>query len=313
VIARRGLSLIAILASLQLGSCAAFIKGYMDAIDEKFPEMRTMIASIPPATHIRMARAEEISIDGAVAPLKARLYVPPSVRGNTPVILYMHGGGFVIGSYTHVDELVRAICAKARCPAVSIDYRLAPEHPYPSGLDDAMAAFDWLAAKAADLGSAPDRIVVAGESAGGNLAAALSQRRRDRGMAMPLAQILLYPAVGNADPDTGEPWPSRAENADKSILTPKSLESFGRLYLGDPALYARDPYVNPLFAKSFAGLPPALVATCGLDPLRDEGEAYARKLTAAGVPVAAKRFEGKDHGYMGDDLSAFVASFIDTL
>jgi acetyl esterase/lipase len=285
----------------------------MDNIDTKYKTLRSITERMPPAIGIRMAKVEDFEIPGPAGPIPARAYTPRKIRLNAPLVLYIHGGGFVIGCYQEVDKVTRSLASGAQCVVVSIDYALAPEHPYPAALRDCEAAFEWLEERAAEYSSAPGRIVLAGESAGGNLSAVLSQLRRDQGKSMPLAQMLFSPAVGGHDPATGEAWPSMSENADRSILTPKSLITFSEFYLGDPAKYADDPYVNPIMAKSLAGLPRAFVVSCGKDPLRDQDEAYARMLGEAGVQVTLESFPNRDHAYQGRRVLALAVDFLESL
>jgi acetyl esterase len=299
--------------SLELGSCMSIERYYLEHIDTKYLVLREATRSVPSASSPELAKVEEISIPAPAGGIPARVYWPLKLRPNPPLVLYIHGGGYAIGSYKEMDKETRLLAAGGECVVVSIDYALAPEHPYPAGLADCEASFEWLEARASDYDCSPGRIVVAGDSAGGNLSAVLSQKRRDEGKCMPLAQMLFSPEVGGIDPTTGRTWPSREEDSAKSKLTPHSLNAFSKLYLGDPKAYASDPYVNPIMAKSFTLLPRALIVSCGLDPLRDEAEAYARMLEEAGVEVKAVRFEGKDHAYMGKEVMALAAGFLMSL
>lgn len=183
---------------------------------------------------------------------------------------------------------------------VSVDYRLAPEHPYPAALDDVMAVLSWLHENAASLGGDPDRIAVGGGSSGGNLAAALSLRARDEGGPKILFQYLLFPATDLSD---RHDWPSFAETGDAYGLKVSWLHSMIAAYVPD-ADQRTDPYVSPLLAESHAGLPPALIVTTLFDPLRDQGEAYARALEEAGVPVRLHREPGALHGFAGSPARA---------
>jgi acetyl esterase len=288
-------------------------RSFMDNMSAVYPLVRDLTASFPPARSIVMARIEEVFVPGPGRSVRVRIYTPPVVRENAPLVLYLHGGGFVIGSFTTTDRTTRIMARDGQCVVASADYALAPEYPYPAGLEDCEAVFEWLALHAAAFSSSPRRIVVAGDSAGANLSAALCLKRRDARKLPPLAQILFSPPVGSIDPVTGRMWPSYAENADRSVLTPKCMNFFIRSYLGDPAAREHDPYVHPLVVASFSGLPPALIMTCGLDPLRDEGEAYAARLKAAGVPVTARRFEDQDHVYVGPDAMELVKNFLGSL
>jgi acetyl esterase len=239
---------------------------------------------------IAVGSVADIAIAAAHGPIAARHYAP-ATRVPRPLLVYYHGGGFVLGDLDGHDCLCRRICRDADMHVLSVDYRLAPEHRFPAAVDDAFAAFQWVCAHAADLGALPDKIAVGGDSAGGNLAAVVSQQAKAAGGPAPCAQMLLYPAL------------------DRTVDRP-SLELFGEGYLighADIAWYhlqytgstdaQPDPAQNPLVAKDFAGLAPALIVTAGFDPLRDEGEAYAEVLRQADVPVVLKRYEGMLHGF----------------
>jgi acetyl esterase len=239
-----------------------------------------------------VAHVEDRDLDTTVGPLRTRVYTPASGDAPRPVIAYFHGGGWVImGIETH-DGICRRLANATGAIVVSVEYRLAPEHRYPAALDDCFAATTWLAEHAADLGGDPARLAVAGDSAGGNLAAAVALRARTDGPRL-IAQVLAYP-VCDAAQDTA----SYRDNGDGYMLTAKDMAWFWDCYLGpdgDPA----DPFASPLRAASVAGVAPALVLTAEYDPLRDEGEAYARHLDASDVPVQLHRFDGMLHGFLG--------------
>jgi acetyl esterase len=220
--------------------------------------------------------------------------------------VFFHGGGFVIGDLDTHDQACRRLCRDARTVVLSVDYRLAPEHPFPAGVEDALAAVRWAADHLDELGGS-DRLGVGGDSAGGNLAAVVSQ-------AMPelvTAQLLVYPAV-----DMAGDYPSRVENARGYFLDVEMMEWFFAHYVTDVAgIDPQDPRLSPLHATSLEGQPPAVVVTAELDPLRDEGEAYAEKLSAAGVEVVVKRYDGLIHGFLDMTFSpaaeAAVAESVD--
>ena len=237
-----------------------------------------------------MGRVEELELPGPAGALRARLYVPPGATSPGPLIVYFHGGGWVIGSLDGYDATARFLAANAAATVLSVDYRLAPEHPFPAAFDDALAGFRWAAAEAAKLGADPARIAVAGDSAGGNLAAAVSlySRGDERRPAM---QALLYPVT-----DVVGGHRSRDLFAAGFFLTKGDMDVFERHYLRAEPDRA-DPRVSVLRAEDLAGLPPAYVATCGFDPLRDEGEAYAARMRAAGNRVALRRHPGLTHGF----------------
>ena len=247
-------------------------------------------AMAPPA---RVARVEDRSIPGrGGAPLRLRVTTPPG-QGPHPLLVYFHGSGFVLCSLDTHDGICRNLCAGAGCVVASVDYRLAPEHPFPAAPEDCLAATRWCAEHAAELGADPSRLVVGGDSAGGNLAAVTALRLRDEGGPRPIGQLLLYPVTDWHTPG----WPSYAENAEGYGLTRATMEWFWGHYLADPARDSIPPHAAPIRAESLAGLPPALVTTAEYDPLRDEGEAYAAKLAEAGVTVACTRWLGLNHGF----------------
>ncbi len=221
--------------------------------------------------------------DATVAGLEARVYRREG-EGPWPTMLYLHGGGFVIGDLDTHDQICRRICAGASCVVVSVAYRLAPEAPFPAAVEDASAAVRWVSERLADLGG-NDLLAVGGDSAGGNLAAVVAQQHRD----LVGAQVLIYPATHPLG-DYG----SRADNAEGYLLEVATMEWFFTHYgPTDPD----DPRVAPLLGD-VTGVAPAVVVTAEYDPLRDEGEAYADTLEAAGVPVDRTRYDGLVHGFI---------------
>jgi len=242
-----------------------------------------------------MARVEDLSIPGPGGAIPARLYEAGGVRkkdGPPPLLLYFHGGGWVLGSVETHDVFGRVLSAACDAVVVSVDYRLAPEHVFPAAVDDAWAATRWAAAGARSLDADPARLVVAGDSAGGNLAAVVSLMARDAGAPAIAAQLLLYPVV-----DFTAENESRRDFATGYGLTVQALDWFAGQYLDDPSL-ARDPRVSPLLAPDHAGLPPAVIMVGACDPLRDEVAAYAETLRAAGVPVTYACWDGMTHGFL---------------
>jgi cation diffusion facilitator CzcD-associated flavoprotein CzcO/acetyl esterase/lipase len=227
------------------------------------------------------------TLPGAAGDLRYRLYRPPT-PGPHPVVVYYHGGGWVIGSETSDDPLCRDLCLRTDSLIVSVDYRHGPEARFPAASEDAFAALQWVAANAASLGGDPHRLAVAGWSAGGNLAAVVCQAARHAGGPRIGAQLLLTPVT-----DCDFERPSYVDNAEGYVLTKPLMDWFWDSYC-DPADRA-DPRISPLRAASLAGLPPAVVVTCELDPLRDEGNAYAEALAAAGVPVHHIQARGHTH------------------
>ncbi|MFN0089942.1 MAG: alpha/beta hydrolase [Acidimicrobiales bacterium] len=229
-------------------------------------------------------------------PVRVRLYRPatePPAGRPLPAVVYCHGGGFVMGDLDTHDRECRALANRSGALVASVDYRLAPEHPFPAALDDAWAALGWAAA-GGDGAIDPARLAVGGDSAGANLAAVLAVLARDHGLAL-RHQLLVYPAV-----DGPGDYPSRQEHADGLVLTTEMIDWFTAQYVGealDDPLLAEDFRLAPIRAASHAGVAPALVITAECDPLRDEGEAYAAKLAADGVAVALSRYPGMVHGF----------------
>ncbi|HUO37138.1 MAG TPA: alpha/beta hydrolase [Mycobacterium sp.] len=224
-----------------------------------------------------------------------RIYWPPGQQdGPVPIIVFFHGGGFALGDLETHDALSRGHALGAGAVVVSVEYRLAPEHPYPAAVEDAWAATRWAAEHAAELGADPTRLAVAGDSAGGNLAAVVTQLARDAGGPPIVFQLLWYPATT---------WdfslPSFTENAAAPILDIAAIEVFSGWYAGHMDLANLPPTLAPARAESLAGLPPAYIAVAGHDPLRDDGARYAELLRAAGVPVALHTAETLVHGYAG--------------
>lgn len=243
-----------------------------------------------------VAAVRDMQIDGAEGPIGARFYRTAERGGPHPLLVYYHGGGFVLGDLDSHDSVCRTISFHAGCDVLSIDYRLAPEHLFPAAVDDARAAFDWAVANAADLGSDPTRVAVGGDSAGGNLAAVTALGAARSLSPPPFAQLLIYPVT-----DWLEDRQSMRSFADGFFLTADLMEWFGEQYvshLDDSPENRSDWRLSPLRAEDHSGLAPALVLTAGFDPLRDEGEDYAAKLSEAGVEVVARRFPELIHGFV---------------
>jgi len=245
-------------------------------------------------TPVEVASAVDRCVPGPLGDIPVRVYTPQGTAP-FPLLVYFHGGGWVLGSLETHDGICRALAAGAGCVVMSVDYRLAPEHRYPAAAEDCYAATQWAHAHAAELGADAKRLAVGGDSAGGNLAAAVPQMARDRGGPPIACQLLVYPAT---DATTFE-RPSYRDNATGYLLTTEDMRWFWGHYLGEARARAAEPYCSPLQAKSLTGLPPALVITAEFDPLRDEGEAYAARLEEAGVAARLTRYHGMIHGFFG--------------
>jgi len=237
-----------------------------------------------------MAREEDLSVDGAGVSLPARLYVP----GDAPaaLLVYFHGGGWVVGTLDGYDAALRRFAKSSGCAILSIDYRMAPDYPFPTPVEDCYAATVWAAGNRAAMGLAEDLpLVIGGDSAGGNLTAAVAILARDKGGPDLAAQLLIYPAT-DCDFTRG----SYQRFTEKLPLVSSAMVWFWDQYVADPAERAHH-LASPLRAESLAGLPPALLAIAGYDPLRDEGDAYGERLAQSGVPVRAMTWEGLTHGF----------------
>ena len=230
--------------------------------------------------------------DLSVGALRLRLYRSRASGEALPVLLYLHGGGWTIGDLDTHDVLCRQLAREAGCAVVAVDYRMGPEHRFPAAVEDCVEAFRWVLAQAPDLHLDPRRTAVGGDSAGGNLAAALCLVQRDAGQPLPGFQLLIYPAT-----DMRAVAPSHTTNGQGYMLTSDSIAWYRGNYIADAAQWT-DWRASPLLAASHAGLPPALVLTAGFDPLRDEGLQYANALSAAGVPTQYVCFERQIHGFI---------------
>ena len=245
-------------------------------------------------------RIEDWAIPGPAGPIGVRIYWPPTDPGDSaapPVVLYFHGGGFVVGDLDTHDGSSRQHAVGADAIVVSVEYRLAPEHPYPAAVEDAWAATLWVARHGAEIGADITRMAVAGDSAGGTIAAVMAQQARDNANkgGPPIAfQLLWYPST-LWDPSL----PSFTENATAPILDVKAVAAFSRWYAGEVDLSDPPPAMAPGRAKRLADLPPAYIAVAGHDPLRDDGIRYGDLLAAAGVPVEVHNAETMVHGYLG--------------
>ncbi len=239
-----------------------------------------------------VGRIESYTLASRERSIDLRLYAPESPL-RLPLLVYFHGGGWVIGSLETHDWLCRALANASGWAVLSVAYRLAPEHPYPSAHEDCYAAVCAAVEHASALGTDPECVAVAGDSAGGHLAAVVCQLARARGGPKLAAQVLIYPVT-----DQSFDTPSYRENGEGYLLSRASMEWFWHHYLGGRADLADEPLVSPLRAPDLSGLPPALVITAEFDPLRDEGEAYAERLQKAGVPTTLAHYDGAIHDFV---------------
>jgi acetyl esterase len=259
---------------------------------------RSVAPTVPPYSWVtgRVARSVTIGTDALAArdgaSLPVRVYRPARATGPLPTVVFFHGGGWVLGSPRMYDPLCSFLAAEVGAVVLNVDYRMAPEHRAPTAALDCVDAVRQVAAHGGRWGSDPSRIAVAGDSAGGNLAAVVCQVVRDEGGPRIASQALLYPGT-----DATMSQPSIRQHADAPVLTRRKIEVFLQHYRGPDGLSPRDPLLSPLWAADHSGLPPALVQTADLDPLRDEGALYAERLSAAGVPVRLTNYLGAPHGF----------------
>lgn len=263
-----------------------------------------MLVDVPPAS---LAEQRDIEIDGDAGPLRARVY-RPKVAGPRPIVLWVHGGGFVIGGLETHRSTCSNLAARSGCIVVAVDYRKAPEHKFPAAVDDSLASFRWVRDHAEQLGGRPRQLAIGGDSAGGNLSAVVCQRLRELDEPQPALQVLIYPST-----DSHHSFASHRLFGEDLLLTADMLRWFSDHYLRGPE--DRDnPWASPLLATRFDGLAPALIHTAGFDPLRDEGQAYADALQAAGVEVDYRCYERLIHNYLAmGSASAANRAAIDDL
>jgi acetyl esterase len=234
---------------------------------------------------------KNITIPGPESELPA-IYYRPSDASDLPILVFFHGGGYVIGSPTTHDAVCRHLCVLARCIVISVDYRLAPEHKFPAAPQDAYAATCWVVENAASLGGDPANVAVGGDSAGGNLSAGVCLAAKNAGGPNLVYQLLIYPGT-----DMTESFPSHKSFGQNYLLTASLIGWFHKNYM-DPESDLTNWQASPLHASDHSGLPPAFVLTAGFDPLQDEGKAYAEKLKVAGVDVTYSHYEGMLHGFI---------------
>ena len=271
--------------------------GFSDVANLGPDELRALSDSaiVPSAVHVE--RVVDRTIPGPDGEIPVRIYAPSSDTP-LPVLVWYHGGGWVIGNLESHDGLCRDLVDAAGCMVVSVDYRLAPEHTFPAAVDDAGAAVRWVWEHAAEIGADPTRVAVGGDSAGGQLAAVAAISARDVAAPPIVFQLLVYPAIEHEFSR-----PSMVENAEGYMLTTEMMRWFYGHYLNDPS-EGDDPRVSPIRAASLADLPPAFVITAEFDPLRDQGIAYAEALSAAGVAVTSTTYDGVFHGFF--NMAAFI-------
>jgi len=255
-------------------------------------EARRRLTAAYAGRPVPVASVRDLDIEGPVR-IRGRHYAPPEPGGRHPLLVYYHGGGFTYGDLDTHDGVCRILCRHAGAHVLAVDYRLAPEHPFPAAVDDAQAALRWAFAHAERLGADPGRVGVGGDSAGGNLAAVVSQLAARDGGPAPALQLLIYPAT-----DMTTRHRSRELFRKGFLLTDPEMDWYTDNYLGTARTSAGDPRASPLLAVDLSGLAPAFVVTAAFDPLRDEGEAYAEALRAAGTPVTLRRFPGFIHGFI---------------
>ncbi len=249
---------------------------------------RTPKTDLPP---VPMELVAEKAIGRESGFVRCRLYTPRGMAATGPLLIWLHGGGWTVGSLVTADSACRALAAGARCRVLSVGYALAPEHPFPAAVDDAMLVYRTVIGAPGEYGADPARIAVGGDSAGGNLAAVITHLARDEGLARPAFQLLVYPST-----DLAGDYPSRRELGEGYLLTATLMDWFTGHYLPDPA-DRTDPRASPLRFADFTGLPPAYIQTAGYDPLKDEDAAYAAKLADAGVAVEHAHYAGLIHGF----------------
>lgn len=253
-----------------------------------------------------LGEVSEFTVPGPADAIPVRLYTPPANPPH-PTLVFFHGGGWVVGDLDTHDNVCRALCSGAECAVLAVDYRLAPEHPFPAAVEDAYAALEWVAEYGDRTTLDTNRLAVGGDSAGGNLAAATALMARDFDGPPIVHQLLVYPAVASM---THQEFPSYEENQRGYLLERPGMEWYWERYV-QSRVHEGNPYLAPLLASDFEDLPSATVLTAGFDPLRDEGQAYADGLEDSGVPVERHHHDGQIHGFVS--LTEFMSAADDAL
>lgn len=241
---------------------------------------------------VKGVQHRDLQVDVGGETIPVREYTPRGAGARCPALVFLHGGGFSVFDIEVYEGFCAFVAQELDIKVYSVGYRLAPEHPYPTPLDDCCKAFEWVFHHAKELGLDPSRISIGGSSAGGNMSAALCLKQRDSGGTLPRAQLLIYPST-----DLQSAFPSNEEFAEGQLITRHHVEWFHNSYVPRPE-QMKEPYASPLLATDHAGLPPAVVVTGGFDLIRDEGEAYASALENAGVSVQYKEFSSLGHGFI---------------
>jgi acetyl esterase len=267
------------------------VPGYFPPLPELRQQLRTMVSLMdePAPT---LARVEDVRLPGAAGEIPARVYAPRAVGAPLPAVAYFHGGGWVQGDLETHHGLCARLAKHADVLVVAVDYRLAPEHKFPAAIDDCLAAYRWVRSRGRDIGADTARVAVAGDSAGGNLAAVVSQLASAAGTPAPACQALIYPALDFSF-ETG----SHRAFADGYVIPRDRIVWYAEQYLRDEADKS-DLRASPLRAPKLGGQPPTMIVTAGFDPLRDEGQAYAEKLRQAGVDVVYREYPGEIHAFV---------------
>ncbi|MBX8687528.1 alpha/beta hydrolase fold domain-containing protein [Mycobacterium sp. 20091114027_K0903767] len=281
---------------------APIVDGVLDPISAAAEVRARLKASRRPARPVPVGNVEDRTVPGPAGEIPVRIYHPLDSAGagtGLPVLVYFHGGGFVLCDLDSHDSCCRRLANGIGAIVVSVDYRLAPEHPYPAAVDDALAATEWVAAHAGELGGDPARLVVAGDSAGGNLAAVVAMTARDRGGPPIAFQVLIYPVV-----DQRRKSSLSSPHTKSGVLTAEHMQWFTAQYLGDSGAQS-EVSASPILGD-MTGLPDGHVLTGALDPLCEEGEEYARMLAAGGAKVSVRRYDRGFHGFfnLADHLPA---------